>query len=54
MSEKIISGELIRAGTMEVDGEMDTGIFIACTKDELKAMPVSLYKFVDVYISDKQ
>jgi len=49
MSTPNIEGELVWAGTMNVRGEVWTGVFVRLTPDELRAVPsLPMYRRVAV------
>jgi hypothetical protein len=46
----MIRGELLKAGTMEIDGEQLTGVFIEMPKEILAENKIPIYK--DVYVME--
>lgn len=52
---RMIRGKLVVAGTMTVDGEELTGVFVECTREAiLEAAKLPLYRDVVVALTDKE
>jgi hypothetical protein len=45
----MIHGYLTHAGTMIVDGEECTGVFVSCSVDELRNNKAPIYKDVEIH-----
>jgi len=44
----MIRGQIIRTGTMFVEGEELQGLFIECPDEEMKCSEIRVYDFVEV------